>query len=98
MCEENKREGLDFQNLSGTQTKIINLGLKIAHGLESLKNLKGGNIHQLEGKHAYYLEQINISIVFRLVVCKSQASAERRVLHLKFSKEISGPTMCSASR
>lgn len=45
MCEDNKREGLDFQNLLETQGKIINLGLKIADGLKSLKNLKGGNIH-----------------------------------------------------
>lgn len=43
MCED-EREGLDFQNLLGTQTKIINLGLKIADGLKSLKNLKGRGI------------------------------------------------------
>ena len=27
MCEDNKREGLGFQNLLGTRVKIINLGL-----------------------------------------------------------------------
>lgn len=47
--------------------KIINLGLKIASGLESLKNLKGRNIHQLEEEHAYYLQQTNISFIFRAV-------------------------------
>lgn len=40
MCED-KREELDFQNLLGAQTKIINLGLKVADGLKSLKDLKG---------------------------------------------------------
>lgn len=52
MCED-KREGLDFQNLSGTQTKIINLGLKIADGLKITDESQGaGDIYQLEEEHA----------------------------------------------
>lgn len=39
-----KIEGLDVQNLLGTQAEIIDLGLKIADGLKSLKNLEGRGI------------------------------------------------------
>lgn len=61
MCGDNKRKE-DFQNLLGTQMKIINLCLKIAAGLKSLKNLEGGNILEPEEQDAYYLGQTPISV------------------------------------
>lgn len=42
MCEDNKREGLGFQNLLGTRVKIINLGLIFSQWVRITKEPQGG--------------------------------------------------------
>lgn len=86
MCGD-KREGLDVQNLLGTQAKIINLGLKIANGLKSLKNLEGRGIF-ISWKRSVRIIWSKLSTIFRLFACKSQASAERILLGLNSSRQI----------
>ena len=77
MCED-KREGLDFQNLLGTQTKIINLGLKIADGLKITEESQGVGIF-ISSKTSMHIIWSKLSIIFRLFTCKSQSSGEGRL-------------------
>lgn len=79
MCDDDKREELDFQNLLGTQAKIINLGLKIAGGRKITKASQGREYSLAGEAHAYDLVQTHLSITFKLFVCRNQASADRRV-------------------
>lgn len=78
---------MDFQNLLGTQTKIINLGLKIADGLKSLKNVKERGLSSVR-RGARGLSGKKLSAILRLFILhKSLASAEGGLLYLNFSKQ-----------